>query len=337
MKGDLILLDHIEGREAAALIRDGQLEDLLIDDMDQPRPGAIYRAICDRPLKGQGGMMVRLPGGSGFLRQGKGLAPGQAVLVQVTGYSEEGKATPVTQRLLFKSRFAIVTPDAPGINVSRAIRDEEQRIRLRAIGEESGVPGVILRSAAAAADDDELADDIAAMADLCAAVMGDAQGADPECLTEGDGPHAIAWREWTDPASVETEPGSFAHHDIDSHIQRLQAGVMNLSAGTMFVEPTRALVAVDINTGGDTTPAAGLKANMAAMAALPRALRLMGLGGQIVVDMAPMTKAQRRQIEAAFRAALKSDGIETNIAGWTPLGNLEIQRKRERRPLRALL
>ncbi|MCW1950594.1 MAG: ribonuclease G, partial [Octadecabacter sp.] len=99
MKGRMIVLDHVAGREAAALLVDGKLQDLLIDDDEAPRPGAIFRAICDRPLKGQGGMMLKLPEGeTAFLRQGKGLAPGQAILVQVTGYADGGKAIPVTDR-----------------------------------------------------------------------------------------------------------------------------------------------------------------------------------------------------------------------------------------------
>ena len=61
MIGRTIVLDHIGDREAAAYLVDGKLDDLLIDDIDAPRPGAIFRAICDRPLKGQGGMMLRLP------------------------------------------------------------------------------------------------------------------------------------------------------------------------------------------------------------------------------------------------------------------------------------
>lgn len=113
MKGRTIVLDHLEGREAAALIVDGKLEDFLIDS-DQPNPGTIYRARADKPVKGQGGMFLNTPDGSAFLRQVKGLAPGQMLLVQVSGYAEPGKAIPVTQKILFKSRYAIVTPDAPG-------------------------------------------------------------------------------------------------------------------------------------------------------------------------------------------------------------------------------
>lgn len=95
MKGRMIILDHVAGREAAALLVDGVLQDLLVDDDSAPRPGAIFRAICDRPIKGMGGMMLRLPDGeTGFLRQAKGLSPGQPILVQVTGYADGGKAVP---------------------------------------------------------------------------------------------------------------------------------------------------------------------------------------------------------------------------------------------------
>ena len=118
MKGRLIALDHINETEAAALMVDGRLEDLFLDP-EGPRPGTIYRAIADRPMKGQGGMFLRTPDGTVFLRQVKGLSPGQPLLVQVTGHAEPGKALPVTTKLLFKSRYAIVTPEAPGLNISR--------------------------------------------------------------------------------------------------------------------------------------------------------------------------------------------------------------------------
>lgn len=338
MKGSLILLDHIGARQAAARFIAGRLHDLLIDDDSAPRPGAIFRAICDRPMKGQGGMMLRLPDGeTGFLRGAKGLDPGQPLLVQVTGYAEEGKAIPVTAKLLFKSRYAIVTPGAPGINISRAIRDEEERLRLKALGLGSGAEGVILRSAAQGAKEDEIAEDIAAMADLCAAVLADAEGAGAEALTEGAGPHEVAWREWSEPAQVETEPGCFAHHEVLELAREALAGIFPIESGWISVEPTRAFVAVDVNTGGDTGQGAGLRANIAALRELPRALGLLGLGGQVVIDAAPMPKGQRKQVEQALRVAFKADLVETSFAGWTPLGHIELQRKRERRPLRALL
>ncbi|NHX27127.1 ribonuclease G, partial [Escherichia coli] len=172
MKGRSVILDDINGRKAAALMVDGRLEDFLIDPADDtPAPGAIFRAQVDRQMKGQGGVFLTLPQGRAFLKQAKGLAPGQSLLVQVTGFAEPGKAVPVTPRLLFKSRFAIITPDAPGLNVSRAIRDEEERDRLLEAAHEGmqGADerlGLILRSACAGADADEIADDVAAMRSL---------------------------------------------------------------------------------------------------------------------------------------------------------------------------
>lgn len=338
MKGSVIALDTYEGRMAAAQITDGALTDLLIEPPEGVvLPGAIFRAICDRPLKGQGGMMLRLPDGqTGFLRQGKGLKPGERILVQVTGFGEDGKAVPVTQKVLFKSRYAIVTPGAPGINVSRAIRDDEARVRLLEIAHEvmgDAEEGLIIRSVAEKGSDDDVAADIAAMLDLSRAVLADSDG-DAELLVDGPDPHELAWREWPEPDQLDDAEGAFDRHNVHEMIDAARGAFVRLPGGaSMFVEPTRALVAVDVNTGGDTSPAAGLKANITAARALPAALRSRGLGGQIVVDFAPCPKKDRRQLEQVLRAALKAEGIETAMVGWTQLGLFELQRKRERLPL----
>ncbi len=337
MKGRVIALDRLHGHDAAALVEDGVLQDLLVDLGDGPLPGAIMRAICTRPMKGQGGMMLALPGGlSGYLRKGKGMRPGQALLVQVTGRAEEGKAVPVTARVLFKSRHAIVTPGAPGINVSRRIRDDEARARLLEIAHavmDDGA-GLILRSAAEHADDEAVAEDIAAMRDLARAVMADAAGEAPELLVEGAGAHLLAWRDWPAPDLLADAPGSFADHGIDDMIAAALAPRQPLKGGGFaFVEPTRALVAVDVNTGNETSQAAGLKVNIALARDLPRLLRCRGLGGQIVIDFAPMPKKDRPALEQVLRAAFRRDETETALAGWTPLGHFELQRKRDRLPI----
>ncbi len=340
MKGNTIILDHLDGAEAAALMVDGKLHDLIIDN-DAPRPGTVYRAIADKPVKGQGGMFLKTPDGSAFLRQIKGLAPGQEILVQVSGYAEPGKAIPVTQKLLFKSRYAIITPDAPGLNISRSIRDDDLRDTLLEIAHEAMAQattegremGLILRSSCVGADADDITDDILAMATLAETVLGD-DGHGPEVLTEGDGPHILAWRDWTDPAEVVTDAGSFETHSVLDAIDAARGAQVDLGGGaSMYVEETRALVAVDVNTGNDASLAGGLKANLSAARALPTALRVRGLGGQIVMDLAPMPKKDRPTFESALRAALRGDTIDTALVGWTPLGHMELQRKRARAPL----
>jgi ribonuclease G len=116
----------------------------------------------------------------------------------------------------------------------------------------------------------------------------------------------------------------------------LRAPRVAVGDGHMMVEPTRALVAVDVNTGADTSPAAALKINIAAARDLPRQLRLRGLGGQVVVDFAPMPKRERAILDQVIRAAFKAEG-EVNLAGWTTLGLYELTRKRDRLPLTQVL
>ena len=344
MKGRVLVLDEIDGRQAAALMVDGRLEELAIDPSDDVAiPGAIYRAVADRPVKGQGGIFVKLPQGSGFLRQISGVAPGQRLLVQVTGPAEAGKAVPVTTRLLFKSRFAIITPDAPGLNISRRIKDEDRRAELSSLAE-AGMAGaddrigLILRSGCQEAEDQAIIEDIAAMRGLAEAVLADVNGA-PELLVDGPSAHDLAFRDWLDPAvdDADTDPESFERHGVIEALQTLRGPRVALEAGGhMAIEPTRALVAVDVNTGADTSPAAALKANVAAARDLPRQLRLRGLGGQVVVDFAPMPKRDRHILDQVLKAAFKADG-ETNLAGWTTLGLYELTRKRDRLPLSDLL
>ncbi|MBT3143323.1 ribonuclease G [Phaeobacter gallaeciensis] len=332
MKGRTIVLDHLKDRPAAALMVDGKLDDFLIAG-DAPAVGTIYRARADRPIKGQGGMFMTTPDGPAFLRQVKGLAPGAMLLVQVTGYAEPGKAIPVTQKVLFKSRYAIVTPDAPGLNISRSIRDDDERDRLLEVANAEMCEseyGLILRSACSGEDIAEIAEDIAAMADLADQVMGD-QGADIALLCEGDGPHALAWRDWVEPAEVVTQPGGFEDHGVLDALDMAQGISEPLAGGGhIYVEPTRALVSVDVNTGSDTSIAAGQKANFACARALPRALRVRGLGGQITIDLAPMAKKDRRGFESTLRAAFRADSEDTTLVGWTPLGHYELIRKRGR-------
>ena len=344
MKGRIVVLDHLNGRPAAALMVDGRLEDVRIDPPEDapPQPGAILRAVCDRPMKGQGGMMLRMADGiPAFLRQAKGLAPGQTLLVQVTGIGEGGKATPVATRLLFKSRYAIVTPEARGFNIARSIKDEAERDRLLEIAHEemAAAPdhfGLILRSAAENADEAALAEDIAAMRDLALTVTADTEG-DPELLVDAPDAHHLAWRDWAAPAPDAVEEGFGPHGVLEALDAALSPHVPLISGASMIIEPTSALVAVDINTGSDTSLAAGLKANLAAARDLPRQLRLRGLGGQVTLDVAPMPKKDRRGFEDALRRAFRLDGTDTVLAGWTPLGLYELQRKRDRAPLTDLM
>ncbi|QIR84438.1 ribonuclease E/G [Paracoccus sp. AK26] len=344
MKGRQVVLGQLFGVEAAALLEDGVLTDLLVDAnaLSPLVPGDICRGVVERLMKGQGGVFLRLPEAQrGYLRDRSGLREGQSLLVQVTGVADEGKATPVTGRILLRGRHVLVTPGAPGINVSRRIRDDETRARLTGLGQAALPPedtGIIIRSIAELAEDEDIAGELRGLLDLSARIAGEVAGG-PELLLGAPSPHEQAWMDWADPEpeAVEEGPDSFERCGVLEAVDALLSPVVPLPGGAhAAIEPTRALLAIDVNTGQDASPAAALKANIALARDLPRQLRLRGLGGQVVVDFAPVPKRDRATLDQVLRAAFKGESAETSLIGWTTMGLYEINRKRDRIPLHRL-
>lgn len=320
-----------------ALVVDGRLEDLLVDPSDDfPQMEEIHLVRVRRVIPKQGAAHVKMGAGKGFLRDAPDVKEGDLVIAQVSGMAEPGKGVPMTARRLHRGRYAILTPHAPGVNVARSIKDAVERERLTAIAAPLiGEGGVILRSAARDVDDEVIAEDIADLLRVEEAVT--TEGA-PGLLAEAPGAEVFAWREWGEPDEVIREEGAFDRVGLWDAIDEARGIKAKLpSGGWMSIEPTTALVAVDVNTGADMSANAAANANLSACRDLPRQLRLRGLGGQITVDFAPMRKNDRKAVEAALRKALKDDPIQTTLAGWTPLGHFELLRKRERRPLNEVL
>ena len=223
MKGSLAVFDN----DMAALLVDGKLTDLLIDPPESdpiPRPEAIYRGILERPLKGMHGAILGLPDGQrAFLKDAKGISPGTAIVVQVATFAEDGKASPVSRKLLFKSRYAIVTPSNPGLNIARNIHDEEERNRLLEIAHgavDGGNEGLILRSACNGADRETITDDILNMLDMCRTVITGSEGREPELLLDAPTATVRAWRDWDEPDQVDNTDRSFEHHGVLDYIDQ---------------------------------------------------------------------------------------------------------------------
>ena len=345
-KGRIVVLDEVNGKSAAALLVNGQIHDLLIEaDNNLPQPEAIYRGKTTLPMKGQNGIILDLGNGQkGFLKNAKGISQGTEMTVQVATHAERGKATPVVNKLIFKSRYCIVTPNAPGLNIARSIKDDEERERLLEIVHELSINrsneyGLIIRSSAMNVDADAISDDINAMYDLADNIMSQTNG-DPALIMPAPSAEMRAWRDWVnpDPDEVIKEENSFENMGIWDHIEKLKQSKTNLPSGaSMIIEPTSAFVAVDVNTGNDSSLSAGLKANLEVAKELPNQLSLRGLGGQVIIDFAPSPKKDRKLIETALNSSFRKGKIDTIVVGWTTLGNFELQRKRERIPLSELL
>ena len=339
-----IAIDRVGDRSIAALVVDGALEDLLVDPLaaSDAVPGAIFVAIAERPLKPLGGTVVRLGGSQkGFLRGGQPVEPGKPILVEVSGFPEPGKLPPVRSKPAIKGRYAVATPGVPGINVSRSIEFRDVRDELSKMAEAAaaGAPdgtGFILRSACLEASVDQINGELEALAETARKLACGLKETAPRVLMKAPTAEAAARREWQcrDPRELDDRPGSFERHGVWELVELVRDPEVRLpGGGRMHIEETKALVAVDVDSGASVSRQAGRTANLDAAGALLRELRLRGLGGQVVVDFAPMAKSSRPAVREALASGLGPDRREVDFGGWTPQGNFELRRKRDRQPI----
>ncbi len=132
-------------------------------------------------------------------------------------------------------------------------------------------------------------------------------------------------------------------YGIEDEIQRaLERTVPLKSGGHVVFDQTEAMTTVDVNTGGyvghRNLEETIFRTNLEAAVAIARQLRLRNLGGIIIIDFIDMTEEQhRRQVLDALESALASDHARTQITQVSPLGLVEMTRKRTRESLEHIL
>ncbi|MGD8237804.1 MAG: Rne/Rng family ribonuclease [Armatimonadota bacterium] len=135
----------------------------------------------------------------------------------------------------------------------------------------------------------------------------------------------------------------FEHYGVDEQLeQTLRSRVTLPQGGVIVIEETEALTAIDVNSGKFTESKSlantVLQTNLEAVEEIGRQLRLRDIGGIIVIDFIDMDRARhRRQVMTALRKTLKADRMKTRIAHLTPLGLVEMTRKRTGESLREKL
>jgi len=135
----------------------------------------------------------------------------------------------------------------------------------------------------------------------------------------------------------------FDLYNIEAEIQRALSRRVDLkSGGYLVIDQTEAMTTIDVNTGGyvgarnfdDTI----FKTNLEAAQAIARQLRLRNLGGIIIIDFIDMRdEPHRRAVLSALERALSGDRAQTHIVSLSPLGLVEMTRKRTRESLEHLL
>ncbi len=145
---------------------------------------------------------------------------------------------------------------------------------------------------------------------------------------------------------IEYYPGErplFDLYSVEDEIKRaLEARVSLKSGGYLVIDQTEAMTTIDVNTGtyvGRRNLEETLfKTNLEAAQAIARQLRLRNLGGMIIIDFIDMADGEhRRQVLRALERALARDRVKVFVTEMSPLGLVEITRKRTRESLERLL
>jgi len=309
VKGRLFLVDGTGDLRRAAYVVDGQLEAIEIDRPGEagPKWGAVYRAKVVERMTSMGAAFVDLGGERGFLPNAGEVLPGAILTVQVRREAEGDKAPRVSTDIQIENRLVVHTPEKPGINVSKKITDPEERNILRdALDGLKG--GYVIRTAAEGMLPDHLRDIAESLALPYQRGVG--------LIREG--PDALTRLE----LHYESAPidDDFEALDIETQIHALLSPRVDLPEGAwLTIEPTTALIAIDVNTGQARGGDALQRVNLAAAAKIPKQLRLRHLGGAIAVDFAggPKGKARAR-LEKAISPAITP-------LGWGPAGWMELQ------------
>ena len=135
----------------------------------------------------------------------------------------------------------------------------------------------------------------------------------------------------------------FELHHVEEEIQKaLDRKVSLKSGGYLIIDQTEAMTTIDVNTGAfvghRNLEETIFRTNLEAAVAIARQLRLRNLGGIIIIDFIDMEEPEhRRQVIQALEKALSDDHVKTNISSVSPLGLVEMTRKRTRESLEHLL
>ncbi len=312
------------GRRRLALVREGRSPAVLAVEETRPdRPGLLDAIVTGRVVRRlPGGVLVALPDQEtpGFLGGGRVMPDeGAAVTVQVVaeGYGDKGP------RLSDRPRL-------PGGLGMLTVDTGDWRPRPAAAGVPEAAVAAERAHLTALATTVRAGDPVPPLASTETLLRDEAPPGTRVCLPAGAWRQAVAaWAEQHRPDLVLAPPVADAEAWLDEAVTAALAPVVPLAGGAeLVIEPTAALVAVDVNAGARPVG----ETNHAALTALGGALRLRDLGGQVVVDLIRGGGRPGRLLET-LGAAIADDPQPVHVHGFGPLGLLELVRERRRAPL----
>ncbi|NIO04947.1 MAG: Rne/Rng family ribonuclease [Proteobacteria bacterium] len=301
------------------------------------------------------------------------LKRGRKLLVQVVKEETSNKGAALTTHVSLPGRYLVLMPGSESHGVSRKIEDERRRERLKEIVKDFNLPkgvGFIVRTAGMDTSKRELFRDCSYLLRLWESIqakMGELSG--PSLLYQES--HTViqsirehfstdmevlvddkeVYREIKDffrqlmpqhqrrvKLYQERRP-LFAEFNLEEQIEAIYARQVPLrSGGSISIDPTEALVSIDVNSGrlgkSKSIEQTALTTNLEAAEEVARQLRLRDLGGLIVIDFIDMKdRKHNMEVERSLRNVLKKDKAKTDISRISKFGLLEMSRQRLKTPL----
>jgi len=296
----------------------------------------------------------------------------QVLLVQVVKEERGNKGAALTTYLSLAGRYCVLMPNTShGGGISRKISNAGDRKRLKSIMSDLQLPttmGCIVRTAGLSRTKVEIKRDFDYLAplwdeirettlkssapaaiyidsDLIKRAIRDIYNRDiDEVIVEGEEgyraakdfmkllmpSHARRVKHYADPVPL------FQQHGVEDQLAAMYQPVVQLkSGGYLVINPTEALVSIDINSGRSTREhgieATAVKTNLEAAHEIARQLRLRDMAGLVVIDFIDMESGSNaRKVERAMKEALKNDRARIQVGRISSFGLLEMSRQRLR-------
>jgi ribonuclease E len=304
------------------------------------------------------------------------LSKGQEVLVEVVKEATGNKGATLTTYLSLPGRYLVLMPGSDSAGISRKIESEEERNKLREMIESVSIPegiGYIIRTASQEITKTALAQDVRYLLNLWKEIKKKGQTVKAPALLHKE--QNIVSRFLRDHFTSEIEeilvddeealaqvnnflellPAAqrkstvaklhkgtqplFHQYHVEKQIEQIYQPTVPLhSGGSIVINPTEALVAIDVNsgrTGKDKSfEDAIFLANMEAAEELSRQLRLRDLGGLIVVDFIDMRDSKHiREVEKKVRDCMKRDKAKVDFSKISKFGLMQISRQKMAAPV----
>ncbi|MEO6806938.1 MAG: Rne/Rng family ribonuclease [Edaphobacter sp.] len=307
------------------------------------------------------------------------LKPGQEILVQIAKEPIAKKGARITSHIALPGRFLVFMPTVNHTGVSRKIESDGERRRLKEIllsekGDAAG--GFIVRTAAEGASEEELRSDLRFLLNLWADIKQRSESSKSPALiyhdlslverilrdqvtdnfsaiwvdSESDYERILRFLQRFQPSLIRRvklytkETPLFEQFGITEEINKaLRSKVWLKSGGSIVINQTEALVAIDINTGKFVGKTARLedtivKTNLDAIPEIVRQIRLRDLGGIIIIDFIDMDERRNRnRVMAALEDELKNDRAPSKVLQFNDFGLVAITRKRVKQSLERTL